>query len=157
MDTFSLLTGIASGAAATLIGQRVYVELRERRAEQRRRLTERIKTLEHILSRRRSENAETLSRFIDRLAAIERRLSEVANLRAADDRRLDHAFERMNRIEAVQHEFDKRIDYAVEQLDRINVIDAVQHELGRSIGDRLAEINGRLEKLEGARNCAAQD
>lgn len=133
MDTFSLLTGIASGAAATLICQRVVIELRERRAEQRRRLTERIKTLEHILSRRRSENAETLSRFSKRLAEIERRLSEVANLRAADDRRLDHAFERINRIERVQH------------------------ELGRNIGDRLAEINGRLEKLEGARNCAAQD
>lgn len=133
MDTFSLLTGIASGAAATLIGQRVYVELRERRAEQRRRLTERIKTLEHVLSRRRSENAETLSRFSNRLAAIERRLSEVADLRAADDRRLDHAFEWMNRIEAAQYAW------------------------GRKTADRLGGVDERLEKLEAGRNSVAQD
>lgn len=79
MDTFSLLTGIASGAAATLICQRVVIELRNRRVKRAQRLTVRIDVLdrrvqavERQIAERVSTNAETLSKFARRLEKLEK-------------------------------------------------------------------------------------
>lgn len=106
MDTFSLLTGIASGVAASLICQRV----------------------------------QPLSTLNDRLNRLTARIDD---------------FERS--VADKSDAFDKRIDYAIEQLNRINEIEAAQYAWGRKTADRLDGVDGRLEKLEAARNSAAKD
>ncbi|MDI3304681.1 MAG: hypothetical protein QJR04_25365 [Burkholderia multivorans] len=126
MDTFSLLTGIASGVAASLICQRVVIELRSQRAEKAQRLTvrfdnfdRRIRTIEHQIA--------ALEGFRERLKAVE---GKVAQRSTANQEKLDA--------------FAKRRDVHDQRMMQDEVIHA---EFAHNIGARLHELEAKLSGI----------
>lgn len=128
MDTFSLLTGIASGVAASLICQRVVIELRSQRAEKAQRLTvrldnfdRRIRTIEQQIAARVSDNAQTLSTFNDRINRITARIDDfersVADKSGSFDKRLDVHDQRMMQDEMIHTEFAHKIGARLHELE----------------------------------------